>query len=1180
MSLVALIVLIMVGYAGDSPHPSPPLNLASPTIANRTSTALVVLPAPPDRLPKCPIRFRILPITFRSLLKVLEFYHHVKVTARLCEHNCGKHANSTEIKHEAQQHLNDTHQTKEESLLPIPSRPRVYNYSVCSMEDTPPTLTCYLWEAPTTSSARMCPAPDVNNSTNSKTVHVDTKPLGAIIATPRLPTYLLSYEWKLNTITSVLILPAPSSKPPTILSGQKPVKPPKTSPPVEISLSFFFWPWFNLIAICLFYKLVVSLARFCVKWAVYRKYILITIKELHCFANYHFQLFRSNATMVFHFLSLTVYTWVCCYLHRGRTTIIETQKQNKERRPHMEVRTEQLPFSDLITVPCVATNSHAEVDEVNASEQVESNSSSSDEAGIIPHAGEPGSTTTEFLPPSCKVSGSASIDSDADMLTPEDEISNNGSSSNIDHSLKRTVGQSNHKAQTDQTGLQSPSNLEICSTSCYWKKRGKHYLQLKPSPLSVDTNDPPKAHPSQTVLLHSSNLKIFGTSRRRKKGRKSHPQRKPSPLSMVTCGPPNRKVQPCQILPHSSNLKIFGTSHHRKKGRKSHPQRKPSPLSMATDDSPNNLKSSQAILLHPFSYKILGRPCHRKKRGKPRPWNSSPLSTDRKLSSPQLPPVGRPSQTHPSDRRIFSLPYTRKKRVKNRHFRITRKVFLIPTKDASPARLQPKHPSLKKDPPGHFLPCTKQQLLSRENSHNWKDKEMDGVDNDGSGSSQSSPGSGGQSGNGGSQHRENGYDNGQGGEGGATGGTGGREGGEGGEEGRERDGGRDRHGSDDESSDEVQTEDENQQDEKVRHNLTETNDSGIGPSQSASSIPGLPASPPKLKDQVQNNETMPIPSSLMSPVQPYPDPKPPPHSPPSDTMDGETQPYHKMEPVRHRKERPHAEDSIQEWDREKDEQVCPNTHTIYPRWPEKSEEGNKGPQHTLKPFPLLSGEIDPGGMIVYDGLPNPPKKVLDEHSQLSVPVLSSPLQNKPPKKKHDQLHLTVTGAIENKPLKEKRSEIGDGEWENESSEDRPPEMHQQLDNSIPETSDGLLSCSVFTKAKQTCLPFGSCTAFVDGKRLPSWVGNQKSPWKQVQPSQEERGEVKVESEDGRSKPAVILLPPKLCPFYMRPLSREYKPVLMPALQGFRTCMEESFQPSLVLDTHPPRYMEAENVQNN
>ena len=164
-------------------------------------------------------------------------------------------------------------------------------------------------------------------------------------------------------------------------------------------------------------------------------------------------------------------------------------------------------------------------------------------------------------------------------------------------------------------------------------------------------------------------------------------------------------------------------------------------------------------------------------------------------------------------------------------------------------------------------------------------------------------------------------------------------------------------------------------------------------------------------------------------------------------------------------------------------------------------------------------------------------------------------------------------------VKEKRSEIGDGEWEEakeESSEDRPPEMHHQLNNSIPETSDGLPSCSIFTKAKQTRLPSGSCTAFVVGKRLLSWVGKQKSPWKptihvyEVQPSQEERGEVKVEPENGRSKPAVIFLPPKPhCPFYMRPLSREYKPVLLPALQAFRNCVEESFQPSFVLDTHPP-----------
>ena len=75
--------------------------------------------------------------------------------------------------------------------------------------------------------------------------------------------------------------------------------------------------------------------------------------------------------------------------------------------------------------------------------------------------------------------------------------------------------------------------------------------------------------------------------------------------------------------------------------------------------------------------------------------------------------------------------------------------------------------------------------------------------------------------------------------------------------------------------------------------------------------------------------------------------------------------------------------------------------------------------------------------------------------------------------------------------------------------------------------------------------------------------------------------VKVEPEDGRSEPAVVFFPLKpLRPFYMRPLSREYKPVLLPVLQPFRISIEETFQPFFVLDTHSPLCMEAENMQND
>ena len=295
-ALVFSIGLIMGGlalYPGESPNLISPLNLASPTLANKTSTALIALPGPPDPPPKCPIRFRILPCTFENLLQILEFYHHVKVATRLREH---KSANATEVKHEP---LNATHQTKEESLLPIPSRPRIYNYSVCSMRDVPPILTCHPWEAPST---RMCPAPDITNSTNSTTVHVDTKPLGVFVATPHLPMYLLSHEWKSNTVTSVLILPAPSSKPPATLPEQKPVKPPKRSTLEEIREHG------NTT------HESVTLLQHCVKWVVYEQYFLVTVEELLCFVNYHFQLLYSNATMIVHFLSFTLYAWVRCYV--------------------------------------------------------------------------------------------------------------------------------------------------------------------------------------------------------------------------------------------------------------------------------------------------------------------------------------------------------------------------------------------------------------------------------------------------------------------------------------------------------------------------------------------------------------------------------------------------------------------------------------------------------------------------------------------------------------------------------------------------------------------------------------------------------------------------------------------------------------------------------------------------
>ena len=811
---------------------------------------------------------------------------------------------------------------------------------------------------------------------------------------------------------------------------------------------------------------------------------------------------------------------------------------------------------------------------------------------------------------------------------------------------KKTVGQFNLKAQTCQTELSSSCNLEICITFRHQKEEERCYLQRKPLPLS---NDPPK--PRQTVLLGSSNLKTFRTSHRQKKGGKSHPQRKLSPLSMTTSDPLNckvqpyqallhssilkafgtsrhrkkgrksrpyckrsslslnshelRKVQPYQALPHSSILKAFGTSCHRKKGRKSH-QQNPSPLSMAINEPPNrkvqpyqvdphssslstcyqkkggescqqckppfslatndplnHSKPNRAILQHPFD-------CHRKKRGKPHPWNISP---DRKLNSPPLYPGYRPTPTDPFNHRLFSLPRTRnqRKRYLNNHYsRITRRVFLTPTKDVPPVKLRPKHPSRKKDPPRHFPHCTKHKVPSRENSHNWKGKEMDGVDNDGGGSSQSSLGSGGQSSNGGSEHKQNGEE--REGEGGGGGGEEekGERGGGGGEEEKEGriKGRRDHHGKDDDddddddddaSSEEVQTEEENQQDEKVQHSLTGMEDSGIGPSLSASSVPSPPASPPKLEDQVQNSETVLRVSSLMVPVQPCdkpPDPKPPPYPPTSGTLDAETQPTHKTEPVCHRKERPPAEDSVQEWDREKEGQVCPNTHTIHPRGEEHKEEPASPPKLEDQ---VLNGD-------------KPPEKASDEYGRLS---------------------LMVTGAIEKEPVNGELSEIGDGEWEEaeeESSEDRPPtppEMHQQLNNTIPETSDGLPSCSIFTKAKQTRLPPGSCTAFVDWKILPSWLGKQKSQWKRsiqvygVQLSQKESGMVKVEPEDGRSEPAVVFFPLKpLRPFYMRRLSREYKPVLLPVLQPFRISIEETFQPFFVLDTHSPLCMEAENMQND
>ena len=135
--------------------------------------------------------------TFRSISSHLTFHFHKSSQifgiatpsksfckgAKPWERNC-------DMKHEVQRYLNVSHHTEKESLLPIPSRPRVYNYSVCSMGDTPPILTCYLWAAPTTSSARMCPAPDVNNSIYklNDCPHVDTKPLLRFYSLTCVPT--------------------------------------------------------------------------------------------------------------------------------------------------------------------------------------------------------------------------------------------------------------------------------------------------------------------------------------------------------------------------------------------------------------------------------------------------------------------------------------------------------------------------------------------------------------------------------------------------------------------------------------------------------------------------------------------------------------------------------------------------------------------------------------------------------------------------------------------------------------------------------------------------------------------------------------------------------------------------------------------------------------------------------
>ena len=225
---VVIVVSLVLALNHGSYDLTPHSNRATTAIAKKTSTALIVLSGPPNPPQKCPIPLPIEPSDYVDLLKLVELRHLEKActkAARPIQHTSATPTSGAEVTLETQL-SNTTHETEEQALPTVLSRRKVYNYSVCYVTDMAPSLTCQ----PATSSATTCPATDLinNGSMNSTNLHSKSNPQAASNTAPwnTLSAYLLPVVWQPTTITSVPFLSDPSTKAPTILWGNKPVRPP------------------------------------------------------------------------------------------------------------------------------------------------------------------------------------------------------------------------------------------------------------------------------------------------------------------------------------------------------------------------------------------------------------------------------------------------------------------------------------------------------------------------------------------------------------------------------------------------------------------------------------------------------------------------------------------------------------------------------------------------------------------------------------------------------------------------------------------------------------------------------------------------------------------------------------------------------------------------------------------
>lgn len=216
--------------------------------------------------------------------------------------------------------------------------------------------------------------------------------------------------------------------------------------------------------------------------------------------------------------------------------------------------------------------------------------------------------------------------------------------------------------------------------------------------------------------------------------------------------------------------------------------------------------------------------------------------------------------------------------------------------------------------------------------------------------------------------------------------------------------------------------------------------------------------------------------------------------------------------------------------------------------------------------------INPGSSIVYSEHHKPPVKVSNESIHLSVILLPPTCVG------CNSVHLSGSSADgsaaahpvlgkesdanENELLvKAERHEHSDGGWETpeeESIEGRAdsavylsPSKSFDVHKPIHETSLGHPSCLTFVKPTQCHLSLLPGSSFVCVERksgtLVSEISEPVSEWEEyqwnpiIQPSQEEIGDSngdEVESEEGRSGSAAIILPPRpVYPFYVMPPSQ-------------------------------------------